>query len=291
MVYQDITGVGNTTFVIYDMSTVTEVKRFSLDKAYTVNCVAGWGDNVYVRVYDETLSTYSVLHYNITDETIVDVTDASTDVFGTTEYNYFNSDWIQCGRDHSACSCDEVFVMPTGEYKSYNDGNLATLCCRIVLDKDPNNFRTLYPTSFDDYGDTRSISSNNQRTSGNFMKNSDGSFFALETFIYSDASRYPRTTYTTTEWVVKYLDIGNLYDNDDVDDIYGTNLGVGDPWATYGVIYKDWLISKSDASNLIFRPIDRFRIHKIDATTESIQTINNPKEFVMNNVITVSISN
>lgn len=291
MVYQDITGVGDTTFVIYDMSTATEVKRFSLDKAYTVNCVAGWGDNVYVRVYDETLSTYSVLHYNITDETIVDVTDASADVFGTTEYNYFNSDWIQCGRDHSACSCDEVFIMPTGEYKSYNDGNLATLCCRLVLDKDPNNFRTLYPTSFDDYGDTRTIPSANQRTTGNFMKNSDGSFFALETSIASEANRSPRTTYTTTDWVVKYLDIGNLYDNDEVDDIYGTNLGVGAPWTTYGVIYKDWLISKSDASNLIFRPIERFRIHKIEATTESIQTINNPKEFVMNNVITVSISN
>lgn len=291
-VYQVTTGVNNTTFAIYDMDSQSEVQRFSLDKAYTVNAVGGWKNNVYVRVYDDSLSTYRVFYYNITNESITDVTEETSDIFGNTANNFLNSQWIQCGWDHSVKSCDECWFIPVGEFDSSTVVNHYVIP-RIVLDNDPTNFRRIYPTNYT-YHNGSSLATYNieEYTSGNFMSNSSGSFVTLETYLKSNANTTPCVTGPTSEYVMKLLDIGDLYDNGNVDDIYGTHsMMTTNNCANFGVIYKDWVVQYHDASNLIFIPVERFRVHKIEATTTTIQTFNDPKEFKPNNTITLSLSN
>ena len=303
--YEVTDNVEVTTIAVHNVATDTEVCRIEFDKLYTVNCIFGWKNNLYVRLYDTSYLSYSVYYYDINEDSLVDITANTSDIFGTNANNYFTSVWLQCGWDHSASSCDEAMLIPSGTaYTNVTNDIVGALKCHIVLATDPTNFRTITPATYQAYGKDSSMQykdyTTESRTGGHFMRTLDGKFLGLDIYTYSSASTDPKIYVPNRQnWTAKLLDIGYLYDTDTSDDIYGTNNpfpvtstdGYKSLPGTGFVLYKDWVVQYYDASNIIFRPLSRYRIHKIDAATTTIQSFNNPKDFVPTNELQLSLGN
>ena len=283
--YQVVTGVSKTTIAIYDMDTADEIKRFTLDNGYSVNCIFGWSSFVYVRVYDNTYGMYRLFFYNISNDRNCELTyeDGVSDIFENAESNYFNSNLLLSGWDHGSKSSDEIMMVPVGRYASHPDQSIPF---KLIRSNDPTHFRTIYPKQ---YNSGYSIT---YKSTGNIMTNADGSFIGLETFIYCAASYSPHVVGPTANYSMMLFDIGDFYDNNHIDDIYGANALVSNSaTSAFGIIYKDWVVQKYDANDLVFRPVDRFRIHKIEATTTSLQSFNHTNAFIPDAVFTLTLAN
>ena len=279
-VYRDASDLSILKFNVYDMSTQTVTKSFTINGDYTMNGIGGWKNHVYIRVYDNTHTQYVIIYYDITNDTSGEITDpiSTTDV--ASPFNMYPSGIWDC----ALRSCDEALVLPvvTGSSQAVNLGLQVEF--RIIFANDPTNIRDL----------KTEMGYSNMYTGGRFMTNSDGSFLALE-IATNENSSYIASNYewqsevASTDYGTKLLDIGDLYDNNHFDTILYTNQTNNNRRNAIHTLYKDYDIRFPNAENMTFNPERRSRIHKIIGTTDTIQSINNPKRVTPTDTFTFRV--
>jgi hypothetical protein len=266
-VYRDTTDLSILKFNVYDMATKTITKSFTINGNYLMNGIAGWKNHVYIRVYDQVAQYYTIIYYNIDNDTQTGIEDP---ISTTSESHVFNTRpsgiW-----DNAFRSCDECLIIP---YFTESNSSLGVQTeFRIILANDPIKIRDL----------KTELGYTDMYTSGRIMKNTDGSFVGLE-FISNRYSDYIGSNYaynspvTDSGYSTGLLDIGDLYDNNHLDKalIY-TNESNGNRRNAIHTVYKEYDLYYPSDTELKFNPLRRSRIHKIIGTTDTIQCINNPK--------------
>ena len=262
-VYRDVTDMSSLNFNVYDMSTGTVTKSFTINGNYLMNGITGWKNHLYVRVYDQNLAHYTIIYYNITTDESADIGDP---VSTTSQIHAFNA-YPSGIWDNGFRSCDECFVFPqTTDQNPAYDNSIKFI---MVLSNDPTRFRNLS----DEFGF-------NVYTFGRFSTNTDGSFVGLEiehnAIVSNLGNQYPLNSPVTKEMTGYLLDIGDMYDNNHIDRIRSYNTNFDNNRCIDHTAYKEYDII-INGTTLVFNPIRRSRIHKIIGTTTTIQTINNPK--------------
>ena len=284
-VYRDVSDLSVIRFNVYDLSTSTVVKTFTIAGNYTINGITGWRNHVYVRVKNNDDNLYYISYHNITTDESAILTDPFDNTSGTTPLRLHSTGiW-----DNSFRSCDECLLIPA--ISSVDDTLTGSVQFRIVMYDDPTNFRNLS----DDFGFTVS-------TNGRFSQNTDGSFVGLEILTTLNDYNGVTTDYTWNSVLQPYnsssdrathsyvlLDIGDLYDNNHIDKFRFYNVTKNHSYAIMHTAYKEYDIYPSSSTDLTFNPLRRSRIHKIIGTTNTIQTINNPKEILPNDILSFVI--
>lgn len=306
-VYLNIEDMSSLTFDVYDMSTKTVVTSFTLSGNYAMNGIMGWKNHVYVRVYDNVLQIYKVLYHDIND---------TSDTFVEVDIRLFDQTSSSCTMnvqpggifDNSFSSCDEAFFIykNTSSSSYYDERSYREFL--LILDNNPTICRDLMA----EHGWTKGSYDNVQMASnGAFVHNTDGSFVGLNVVehvnIASNTTGRPESRYpysSPTDNLSDYiLDIGRLYDDDYLSDVYitnhmrhystsgwGINIQLAENHNT-GVVYKNYRVYQSDSEHIKFEPLAFSRFHRVTGSTISIQTINNPKRIAPMDEFWIRISN
>ncbi len=304
-VYLNIEDMSSLTFDVYDMSTKSVVTSFTLSGNYAMNGIMGWKNHVYVRVYDNVLQIYKVLYHDIND---------TSDTFVEVDVRLFDQTSSSCTMniqpggifDNSFSSCDEAFfIYKSGTSSTYYDENNYREFL-LILDNNPTICRDLMA----EHGWTKSQYNDVQMASnGVFTHNTDNSFVGLNVVEHVNTSssvgrpesRYPFSS--PTDNLSDYiLDIGRLYDDDYLSDVFITNhmrhynaSGWGVNIQAFnnntGVVYKNYRVYQSDSTHIKFEPLVYSRFHRVTGNTISIQTINNPKRIAPMDEFWIRISN
>ena len=281
-VYRDSTDLSSLKFNVYDMSTGTVTKTFTINGNYLMNGITGWKNHVYIRVYDQNYNQYTIIYYNITTDESTEIGDP---ISSTSSIHPFNSHpsgiW-----DTSFRSCDECFVFPSSIPTTFSQDPLYDKGTPFIMVMDNN------PTVFRDLENEMSVI--NLTTHGRFSTNTNGSFVGLEISnnVYNAdlGCQYPLNSLTTATELTSYLlDIGDLYDNNHIDEyIRSSNTTFTSEYGIYHTVYKEYDVIVS-GTTMRFNPLARSRIHKITGTTNTIQTINNPKRVQPTDTFTFKI--
>ena len=288
-VYLNIEDMSSLTFDVYNMSTKSVVKSFTLSGNYVMNGIMGWKNHVYVRVYDNTLQLYRVLYHNINED---------SDAFVEVNISLFNQTSAECAMnrepggiyDNSFSSCDEAFFIynpdTTIDQASYRD-------FLLILDNDPTICRDLKAEhGWSDSGFTL-------RSNGMFSRNTDGSFVGLEVAEYNNMNSSPESRYplsSSNKQCSNYMiDIGRLYDHNYLNKTKVGNYTWNPPSTSTivnknsYVIYKNYRVYQS-GDDIKFVPLAYSRFHRITGNTISIQTINNPKRIAPQDEVRIRIT-
>ena len=283
-VYRNMDDTSSLNFDIYDMSTNTVIDSFTISGNYTMNGICGWKNNIYVRVYNQDTLIYEMFHYSVTTNELTQISEPPT-ISETNNAMNFSSYGIH---DNSLTSNDECMVFPMETNSSSLNEYVQPF--RLVFDNNPLVFR--------DISSEMGLTTYPLYTRGRLLSKPDNSFVALEVSNYYYNGSQRSMHYYKGKWgdinsnkQVWLMDIGLIYDTNEIPPFYSYNtsyhtrntsqgnfrLGV------YHTIYKNydiWYDSTTDT--LRFIPDARARIHKIEATTKTIQTINNPKRILPN---------
>lgn len=175
----------------------------------------------------------------------------------------------------------------------------------LILDNNPTVCRDLMA----EHGWTKGSYDIQMASNGLFTRNTDGSFVGLNVVEYVNTSsnvgkpdsRYPYSS--PTDNLSDYiLDIGRLYDDDYLSDVYITNhmrhynaggwgVNIQTDNHNSGIVYKNYRVYQSDSTHIKFEPLAFSRFHRVTGSTISIQTINNPKRIAPMDEFWVRISN
>ena len=304
MVYRDMNDLSVIKMNIYDMDTKQQLGTFTLEGGYLMNGIMGWKDHVYIRVLNPSSERYEIFYYSITNDQLVIV---DLDINDTTERCCMNEQPFG-SFDNSWSSCDECFVYPI--YTAGGSFHNRWYSFRILLDSDPT-----HPISINErkrFPDETSVGGAKCGTHGRIMKNTDGSFLALEVYLRQynpDGAGY---TYIESKYPYSdplfdasfnssssLLDLGDLIDNNNVDSIIITNnphnISNGAEYVTdvtytcFNTIYKSYDVGFTN-STITFRPLIHSRLLRLTGTTTCIQTINNPKQIGVHNVLSFGVS-
>lgn len=284
-VYRNTVDTTILKFDIYDMENNVVLNSFTIDGTqYLMNGMFGWKDNVYIRLYDQDLQLYVTFNYNIPSGVLTQMNNEPDNTVATNCTNFDPSGYW----DNSLMSCDEFFVYPIGGFPGGGAiGNFYSY--RVILDKDPTTFRTVL------------VNGQAGQTLGIISKTVDGSFLALdnEFYKYYGSGDYALPYYSSFNSCTGYaghymlLDMGYYCDFDEVQDMAFGNTNISDDdrgirCKYVSLVYKDYVIW-FEGNNMNFYPLRRARVHKIQATTESIQCINNPKRITPQDEIVTTI--
>lgn len=297
-VYLNTDDMSSLTFDVYDMSTKSVVKSFTLSGNYVMNGIMGWKNHVYVRVYDNTLQIYRVLYHDINED---------SDTFIEVNIRLFDQTSAECTLnrepggiyDNSFSSCDEAFFIYKPASGYYDETDYKEFL--LILDNDPTRCRDLMAEHGWDKGnyDNVQLASN-----GAFNRNPDGSFVGLEVVEYNNRNSTPQSRYpfsSSVENCSNYMiDIGRLYDDNYFNKTqvcnymwnfdnsgWGTNITTRN--RNSYVIYKNYRVYQS-GNNIKFVPLAYSRFHRISGNTISIQTINNPKRIAPQDEVRIRIT-
>jgi hypothetical protein len=289
-VYLNIEDMSSLTFDVYNMSTKSVVKSFTLSGNYVMNGIMGWKNHVYVRVYDNTLQLYRVLYHNINED---------SDTFVDVNISLFNQTSAECTMnrepggiyDNSFSSCDEAFFIYKPDISSDQEAYRDFL---LILDNDPTICRDLKA----EHGWTSS-GSGFLRSNGMFSRNTDGSFVGLEVVEYNNMNSSPESRYplsSSNKQCSNYMiDIGRLYDHNYLNKTKVGNYTWNPPSTSTivnknsYVIYKNYRVYQS-GDDIKFVPLAYSRFHRITGNTISIQTINNPKRIAPQDEVRIRIT-
>lgn len=243
----------NKTIYVYNMKSKTVIKTFKVPQIYTISCLTGWKDYIYMRIYD-TSNTYSTLFYNIKED----------------EYQIIMTDYPQIIRDNISnmymLSTDECLMIDRPD--SDHNGLLikeSDLLNPFVMD-----------WSFNGFGSSASLRYINDGKQLYYI-NTKG--YYGESYNSSVKFRHSR---------IYVYDVGYRIDNNQtrsrdvvVPETYLSGYSSGT--STYEQVssvcfYRDWVCYfRTDGSTILY-PIENCVYHKIVGTTTTIQSYNNPKQ-------------
>ena len=243
----------NKTIYVYNMKSKTVIKTFKVPQIYTISCLVGWKDYIYMRVYD-TSDTYSTLFYNIK----------------TDEYQMIMTDYPQITSENIS----NMYMLSTDECLMIDrpDSNHTGL---LIKESDLLN-PFVMDWSFYGFGSSASLRYINDgkqlyyiSTKGYYGESSNSSvkFRHSRIYVYDVGYRIDNNQTRSRDIVVPETYLSG----------YGSNNSTTEQVSSV-CFYRDWVCYFRTDGLTILYPIENCVYHKIVGTTTTIQSYNNPKQ-------------